>query len=364
LKAFDKVYVVVANNSKKKYLFTVQERIEIILKTIDNPNVIVEELPVGRLVGDYAKEKGACSIIKGIRNLQDMEYERMLHEITVSQESGVDTFVMFSDPKDQKISSSAIKELISYNADVRDYIPLFTKQMVEIKQNHQHIIGLTGSIACGKSYIAKLMSNCVEVDMDKISNDITYGNCYDNEEILQLRKKIMEMLNITEYTPEIVKPLLKEKILHDYKFNTDLQDLYKPMMIREIRKQISGKVGLIVLNGALLIDADMQYLCNNNIILVDARQRTVVERLDARYGTKENPHPKDVLHRIYAQFSNNIKLDILNTHIESDNHGICVIIKNEKGNPIFDLEKESDKTIELIRLLKEANFNKRIGLNI
>ena len=144
LKAFDQVRILVANNPKKKYLFNINERLNIIHHYFNDTRIVVDILSDTSLVSDYAREKGVQSILKGIRNIQDTEYEKMLHEITVSQENGIDTFVLFSDPKDQKISSSSVKELIKFNADVRDYVPLYTKQMLEIAQNGQYIMGVTG----------------------------------------------------------------------------------------------------------------------------------------------------------------------------------------------------------------------------
>ena len=189
LKAFDQVRILVANNPKKKYLFNINERLNIIHHYFNDTRIVVDILSDTSLVSDYAREKGVQSILKGIRNIQDTEYEKMLHEITVSQENGIDTFVLFSDPKDQKISSSSVKELIKFNADVRDYVPLYTKQMLEIAQNGQYIMGVTGGIGSGKSFITNLMSHnifqinglsTINVDLDVISNNITYSTAYDH----------------------------------------------------------------------------------------------------------------------------------------------------------------------------------------
>jgi pantetheine-phosphate adenylyltransferase len=139
--AFAKVVVLVADNPKKNYTFNTSQRIAIIESYFANQNITVDVLPHNSLVGDYAKENGIDTIIKGIRNIQDTEYEKLLHEVSISQEHGVDTFVLFSKPEDQKISSSGVKELIKYNADVRDYVNLYTKQNLEIKLNEQYIVG-------------------------------------------------------------------------------------------------------------------------------------------------------------------------------------------------------------------------------
>ena len=367
LKAFDQVRILVANNPKKKYLFNINERLNIIHHYFNDTRIVVDILSDTSLVSDYAREKGVQSILKGIRNIQDTEYEKMLHEITVSQENGIDTFVLFSDPKDQKISSSSVKELIKFNADVRDYVPLYTKQMLEIAQNGQYIMGVTGGIGSGKSFITNLMSHnifqinglsTINVDLDVISNNITYSTAYDsNQEVIYLRSKVFELLGLhyplygTHVHDSLLKEKLKNRVFSDAEFNAQLGILYRPVMIREIRKQIAGKSGLIILNGALLVDADMHYLCNNNVVVVSSSDFEVNERLMHRYNDQA-----EVNRRINAQLSSIEKLGVLNQSIKSDGHGTSVLLENCKGDSIVDLIDPDDKSKSLYEYLSYAGF--------
>jgi pantetheine-phosphate adenylyltransferase len=369
LKAFDHVYILVANNPNKKYLFNIDERIKIIHKMFaNNDSVSVHILPDTSLVSDFAREHGITSVLKGIRNIQDTEYEKMLHEVTVSQENGIDTFVLFSDPKDQKISSSAVKELIKYNADVRDYVPLYTKQMLEIRQNKQYIVGLTGGIGCGKSYIANLLSKfgvssgvpVTNVDFDVISNEITYSDKYswqNNHEVMELRSTVQKMLmgNDADQFPSIVKSRLAERVFNDPKFNATLLELYKPVMIREMRKKIAGKSGLILLNGALLVDGDMTYLCNNNVIIVDSSKETVLARLKSRGYS-----PEESVKRINSQMSNDARKAFMILAMVKDNNGALHVINNDVGDPVHDSPTDEAKSIELNEKLKDSFLFKSI----
>lgn len=379
LKMFDRVIILVANNPAKKYTFTIDERIAIINSTIphndtsESNSIEVDVLPNNQLVSDYARSKGISTILKGIRNISDNEYERMLHEVTVAQENGVDTCVLFSNPTDAKLSSSAAKELIKYNGDVRDYVSLFAKQQLEIKINQQYIIGVTGTIGCGKSYITQLLLDAyvdqtqikvTHIDMDMIAYDLTYSNKYNwqnNNEVMEMRTEVQRMLGYKDphSFPTIVKSKLQEAVFNDKHFNSDLQNLYKPVMIREIRRQISGKTGMIILNGALLIDCNMQYLCNNNVIVVDTSTEELHNRLFERYKDV-----KDVVKRMDSQLSNNSKIGNLQNSIVNDNYGKMVIIKNEKGNPIYDLQNRDAKQLELLSILRSEGFFDAIGFNI
>lgn len=380
LKAFDLVLILVANNPKKKYTLDIKQRIGIINKHIEqiqsplhsHSKIRVEVLPDTTLVSDYAREAGIESILKGIRNIQDTEYEKMLHEITVSQENGIDTFVLFSDPNDQKISSSAIKELIKYNADVRGYIPLYTKQQMEITQNKQYILGVTGGIGCGKSTITDLFGKIknfnntpvINVDMDTISHRLTYSTDYDkNQEVVELRNKVRELLGVNVVSSgqhihdTLLRDKLREKVFSDASFRTVLNNLYKPVMIREIRKQISGRQGLIIINGALLIDLDMQYLCNNNVIIVTAPPHEVCERLSKRGHTLE-----EINLRRNAQLGDVEKHHYLLKSIEKDNHGKFNIITNSdksEWNVTYPYDARSNL---LDNTLKSSGFWNAIGL--
>jgi pantetheine-phosphate adenylyltransferase len=361
----------VANNPKKKYLFNVSQRINIIKNTVKDSHV-VDVLPDTSLVSDYAREKGIMCVLKGIRNIQDTEYEKMLHEVTVSQENGIDTFVLFSDPKDQKISSSAVKELTKFNADVRDYVPRYTKQMLEMSQNGQHIIGVTGVIGSGKSTISSLLTSrdfeingyrTTHIDLDKIAHDVTYSwNEYfeNNNEIQDLRLSVLKMLGMDSADlfgikifpdkKDEFKKILSEKVFNDANFNAKLQSLYTPVMIREIRKQMAGKSGLIVLNSALLIETGMHYLCNNNVIVVNTDADELVRRL-----TNRGHNDVEIKRRLDAQWSFDEKVNTLKHDILSDG-GSMTVIENKIGNAVFDQLNPQDKAMSLYQSLQNSGF--------
>lgn len=121
-KIFDTVYILVSINPKKKYLFTTNERIEMLKKATKNlKNVIVEAS--NSLVLDYAKEKNAHIIIRGLRNFIDYQNEITLFQFNRSIDNDIDTFILFPSANNLFLSSSSIKELVMFGANIEQYVP-------------------------------------------------------------------------------------------------------------------------------------------------------------------------------------------------------------------------------------------------
>ena len=121
-KIFDEVYVVVLNNSSKKPLFTVEERIELIKEvTKDIPNVKVDSHS-GLLV-DYAKMRNANAIIRGLRAVSDFEYEMQITSMNRILDENIETFFIMTNNQYSFLSSSIVKEVAKYDGSVVDLVP-------------------------------------------------------------------------------------------------------------------------------------------------------------------------------------------------------------------------------------------------
>ena len=119
---FDEVHVLVSNNIQKKYLFTVEERIQMIKDcTKDINNLVVAS--TDELVVKYCKENNIKIIIRGMRNYSDYENEFSLFQYNRDIYPGVETILLMPTTKNQVVSSSAIKELISFGCDIHKYVP-------------------------------------------------------------------------------------------------------------------------------------------------------------------------------------------------------------------------------------------------
>ena len=135
---FDKLIVCVMVNSGKNPMFSRQERVELIKKvTSDLPNVEVD--CSDELLAEYAKRKGSCVIVKGLRAGSDFENEFQMAMINHKINPNLDTMFLTAEHQYMYMSSSMVKELGYYDVDLSDFlpeqiIPDFTERIKKIRQ--------------------------------------------------------------------------------------------------------------------------------------------------------------------------------------------------------------------------------------
>ena len=121
-KIFDKLIVCVMVNSGKNPVFTREERVDFIRRiTTDLPNVEVDSS--GELLAEYAKRKGGCVIIKGLRAGSDFENEFQMALINHKLNPGLDTMFLTTEHQFMYLSSSIVKEMAYYGADLHGFVP-------------------------------------------------------------------------------------------------------------------------------------------------------------------------------------------------------------------------------------------------
>lgn len=131
-KIFDEVHVLISNNIGKKSTFSTEERLEMI-KTVTKqyPNVVVA-VDDG-LVVNYCKANNVSVIIRGMRNYSDYEAEFSLFQFNRDLNPNVETILMMPTTKNQIVTSSSIKELVKFDADISKYVPRELVQMITDK---------------------------------------------------------------------------------------------------------------------------------------------------------------------------------------------------------------------------------------
>ncbi len=137
-KIFDKLIVcVMVNAGKRSPMFTREERVELIRRvTKDIPNVEVD--CSAELLADYARSKGNCVIVKGLRAGSDFENEFQMALINRKINPDLDTMFLTAEHQFTYLSSSMVKELGSYDVDLRDFLPeeIIPDFLERIKNNH------------------------------------------------------------------------------------------------------------------------------------------------------------------------------------------------------------------------------------
>lgn len=121
LPLFSRIVIGVGVNERKQYMQSAEQRCATIASIYaDEPKIEVKSY--SDLTVDFARREGAIYIMKGVRSVKDFEYEREQADIN-RQLSGIDTLLLYSDPRYSSISSSMVRELIHFGQDVSRYLP-------------------------------------------------------------------------------------------------------------------------------------------------------------------------------------------------------------------------------------------------
>ena len=132
LKIFDKIIVAILHNPIKKFLFSVDERAEMLRSSFDAyPNIEVETFD-GLLV-DYASKKGSTAILRGMRAVSDFEYEFQLALMNRRLNRDIQTVFLMTGLRWIFTSSSIIKEAAQFGGDIKTMVPPIVNQKLKEK---------------------------------------------------------------------------------------------------------------------------------------------------------------------------------------------------------------------------------------
>ena len=119
---FDRLIVCVMVNSSKSPMFSRDERVDLIRRVVGDLNN-VEVDSSDELLAEYAKRKGSCVIVKGLRAGSDFENEFQMALINHKINPNLDTMFLTSEHQYMYLSSSTVKELGNYDVDLSDFLP-------------------------------------------------------------------------------------------------------------------------------------------------------------------------------------------------------------------------------------------------
>jgi pantetheine-phosphate adenylyltransferase len=132
IKLFDTVIVAVANNEGKKPLFTLDERVGLVKKSVRGfPNVTVDSFS-GLLV-NYVEERGGQAVIRGLRAISDFEFEFQLALMNRKLNERVETIFMMPKETYTFLSSRITKEIARLGGDVRAFVPAHVETALKKK---------------------------------------------------------------------------------------------------------------------------------------------------------------------------------------------------------------------------------------
>jgi len=119
---FDKIVIAIGVNSQKKYLFSLEQRLEWLEEVFAKEDMI-EVDSFENLTATYCKSIGAKYLIRGLRNASDFDYEKTISQLNHIVGEGLETVFLISHPEFSHISSTIVREIIKGNGDASPFIP-------------------------------------------------------------------------------------------------------------------------------------------------------------------------------------------------------------------------------------------------
>ncbi|RME54507.1 dephospho-CoA kinase [Candidatus Woesearchaeota archaeon] len=302
---FDKVVVGIENN--ETYTFTLEERLDMAKKCLTD----VEIVTVKGYPEDFAAENNMHVLAVAYRHYDEHKWER----IKKCYSLGLDVFIQTGDYLLERITTDYVKTLQQDYKDVVKFVPLYVKQKLEEKISKQYIIGVTGEIASGKTFLCNELNDLARlnsvryhhVNLDVVAKNVLYAN-------KQLIGKTFGTYLVENGRLNVKK--LAEIVFSDKMQLEKLNTVMKDPILKEIKKELKTKQGIITLDGALIVDHNITYLCNNNVVLINVDRATQEERLKQRGLTKSQ-----AVARLNSQDCFKLKKFKLEEKIKKDNYG-------------------------------------------
>ena len=136
-KFVDKLIIAVSENDKKKTLFSISERMDMIKSVIQDEGLLnIDVDSFNNLLMNYANKKKATIIIRGLRAISDFEYEFQMTGMNYKLNPKIETVFLMSSDKYQLISSKLIREINSLKGDVSQFVPKIVENKLKKKNKN------------------------------------------------------------------------------------------------------------------------------------------------------------------------------------------------------------------------------------
>lgn len=133
LRVADKLIIAVLNNSEKTPLFSTEERVKMLQDTVGQKHPAIEIEAFSGLTVEYARQKDARLIIRGLRAVTDFEHELQMAQINYKLYPDLETTFLMANIKYAFLSSSVVKEIATYGGDISHFVPPLVEQKLREK---------------------------------------------------------------------------------------------------------------------------------------------------------------------------------------------------------------------------------------
>ncbi len=338
-KMFDEVIVGIGQNAKKKYMFPLEKRESIARSSLSSlmkkHNIKIQAFN-GALV-DFAMENEATVVIRGLRDINDFQFEQNLAGINKSLYEDLETCFILSEGECY-VSSSATKEIVANGFSADKYLTMPAKAALQKEICGQSFVGITGLMGSGKSYVAAQLEQYSKNQHIKIWNldlDILCHEVYDktNEKFEKQRKLLSDLFGGLDRSE------IGRQAFEDPNKLEKLNQIFKEVIEYQIRNKSNGKKGVILLNGATLIVNNYINLCNNQMLFVEAKDKTRHSRCEENRGIQKEV----VVERDKMMMTLDVQKNIVETVIKESGYGFVIDVDNDKR---VNIKKIYDSLIE------------------
>ncbi len=359
---FDELIIAIGKDPNKNYMFSVPERVRMIQdatqKGLDKI-LNVEVLPYKWLLVDFVYEQWVKSTIRGIRWFADLETEALIHYVGESQKLWIHSLFLLARQDQTHVASSVTKAVLKEQGQIDQYVKLNVKHFMEARMLGQYVVGVTGTIGAGKSHVSDLFVEFWKhinipvhnIDLDKIWHHILSEAPEPGYEAVrqQLCNEFGEEIRSADGF--INRKVLGRIIFADPVKRKKLDDIIATPFLVKVRKEMMGKKGIILLNGALLVESGLNRLANNNIVLLDTDSETQKERLGGRGHSAE-----EIEQRIASQLSSREKKTILVDDIEKTWYGSLTELYNNQPNNEKAIEETFNGILNSVDIFGELRI--------
>lgn len=133
LHLFDRVVVAVAESAAKKPVFPLEERVALFREALRDVNG-VQIVPFDTLTVKFAKEQGACAILRGLRAVSDFDYEFQLAWMNRKLDASVETIFLCPNERYSFVNSSLVREISRLGGNIDEFVPAAVAKVLRDKR--------------------------------------------------------------------------------------------------------------------------------------------------------------------------------------------------------------------------------------
>lgn len=290
---FGKVIAAVGIHPEKKIWLEPRVKVKLCKEALAHLSNVEVEGYTGLTV-DFAFKKNADVLIRGVRIGSDLDYENSLFEANRKMGGGIETIYLPSKTEYSSISSSIVRTLVASYGDISHYVPLSVKKFIEEDKYSQFRLAVCGSIGTGKNYVCDILSKAFsekKIPVTVIDCDLIVHNMYKDKDGFAIRlaeglsshfgDKVLESDGLADR--KLVSQAIRESE-NPAKELTYVDQIFGDLILAEIRKQVSGRKGLILYNGALMNRKEWLTQTNGNTLFITVSKEVQLKRVAERDG--------------------------------------------------------------------------------